>query len=253
MRTKLSNIRRVLLWGVGWAMGISAGWAANTQRTKAIEAIVCDTPITQVVDTLSGQEYAQVTDSLKREMKYEKRRERYMRRWMRLVPNQATLQYAGSIGLMSVGVGWHYGKNQHWETELLIGFVSRYHTESVHTTFTIKERYVPWHCSLNKHLTLQPLTTGLFFSTISGDDFWRDLPSRYPKHYYGFSTKVRTNIFVGQRLRYHIPPGKRLLHQAVSVYYELSTCDLYLASKLTNKSYPWSQTLSLAFGIRWEM
>ena len=159
MRTKLSNIRRVLLWGVGCAMGISAGWAANTQRTKVIEAIVCDTLITQVADTLSGQEYAQVTDSLKREMKYEKRRERYMRRWMRLVPNQATLQYAGSIGLMSVGVGWHYGKNQHWETELLIGFVPRYHTESVHTTFTIKERYVPWHCSLNKHLTLQPLTT----------------------------------------------------------------------------------------------
>ncbi len=147
MRTKLSNIRRVLLWGVGCAMGISAGWAANTQRTKVIEAIVCDTLITQVADTLSGQEYAQVTDSLKREMKYEKRRERYMRRWMRLVPNQATLQYAGSIGLMSVGVGWHYGKNQHWETELLIGFVPRYHTESVHTTFTIKERYVPWHCS----------------------------------------------------------------------------------------------------------
>ena len=234
MRTKLLNIRHVFLWGVGCAMGISAGWASNTQSTNTFE-IVRDTPITQVVDTLSGQEYAQVTDSLKREMKYEKRRERYMRR------------------LMSVGVGWHYGKNQHWETELLIGFVPRYHTESVHTTFTIKERYVPWHCSLNKHLTLQPLTTGLFFNTISGDDFWRDLPSRYPKHYYGFSTKVRTNIFVGQRFRYHIPPGKRLLHQAVSVYYELSTCDLYLASKLTNKSYPWGQTLSLAFGIRWEM
>ena len=39
MRTKLLNIRHIFLWGVGCAMGISAGWAANTQRTKAIEQL----------------------------------------------------------------------------------------------------------------------------------------------------------------------------------------------------------------------
>ena len=172
---------------------------------------------------------------------------------MRLIPSQATLQYAGSIGLMSVGMGWHYGKNDHWETDLLIGFVPRYHSESVHTTFTLKERYVPWHCRISRRWTLQPLTTGIFFNTISGDDFWKHLPDRYPKHYYGFSTKIRTHVFLGQRLRYNIPRNKRLLHQAVSVYYEISSCDLYIVSKATNKSYPWRQTLSLALGARWEM
>lgn len=192
-------------------------------------------------------------DSIEMETKYDRHKGRYLQRWMRLVPNQATVQYAGSIGLMSVGVGWHYGRNDHWESELLIGFVPRYHTESFHTTFTIKERYVPWHCRVGKRLTFQPLTAGLFFNTISGDDFWRRLPDRYPKHYYGFSTKVRSNVFFGQRLRYDIPSGKRLLHQAVSVYYEVSTCDLYIVSKATNKNYPWRQTLSLAFGLRWEM
>lgn len=184
---------------------------------------------------------------------YERRRERAQRSWSKLIPTQAVVQYAGSIGLMSGGIGWHYGKRNSWETELLIGFLPKYHSETAHSTFTIKERYVPFHCSISSRWTLEPLTTGLFFNTISGSDFWRSEPSRYPKRYYGFSTKVRTHIFLGQRIKYHIPRSRRILHQTVSAYYELSTCDLYLVSKCTNKEYPLRQTLSLAFGMLWEM
>lgn len=185
--------------------------------------------------------------------KYERNRQRHVLHWMRIMPNQTTLQYAGSIGLASVGIGWHYGRNRHWETELLIGFVPRYHTESFHTTFTLKQRYVPWHCNISHRWTLDPLTTGIFFNTISGDDFWKRLPSKYPKHYYGFSTKVRANVFLGQRIHFNIPRNKRLLHQSISAYYELSSCDLYIVSKATNKHYPWRETLSLALGLCWEM
>lgn len=65
--------------------------------------------------------------------------------------------------------------------------------------------------------------------------------------------QLRSNIFFGQRLRYNIPNSKRIMHQAISLYYEISTCDIYLISKITNKSYPWSKTLSLAIGIKWDM
>ena len=106
---------------------------------------------------------------------------------------------------------------------------------------------------LGSRWTLQPLTTGLFFNTISGDDFWRNEPDKYPKRYYGFSTKVRSNVFIGQRWRYSVPTRKRRLHSAISAYYELSSCDLYIVSKAVNHDYPWSRTLSLAFGLRWEM
>lgn len=184
--------------------------------------------------------------------KYKKRRERSYLRWMRLLPKQVSLQYAGSIGLMSGGFGWTYGKNKHWETDFLIGFVPRYHSEHAHSTFTIKERYVPWHCKVSSRWTIQPLTAGLFFNTISGDDFWRKLPDKYPRKYYGFSTKIRSNIFIGQRVKYNIPSRHRVFHSAISYYYELSTCDLYLVSKFTNKEYPWSKTLSLALGVRWD-
>lgn len=215
----------------------------NIAATNAIE--------TAITDSLKKSD--SITTPIEKLSRYDKNRQRLMKRWKRLIPTQASLQYAGSIGLMSVGWGWHYGKGQHWETDMLIGVVPRYHTEKFHTTFTIKQRYVPWHCMVSHRWTIEPLTAGVFFNTISGDDFWRSLPDKYPKHYYGFSTKVRANIFLGQRLRYNIPRSKRLAHQAVSFYYELSSCDIYIVSKATNKEYPWQETLSLALGLRWEM
>lgn len=184
--------------------------------------------------------------------RYLRHRTRSFRRWARLIPNQATLQYAGSIGLMSAGIGWHYGR-EHWETDLLVGIVPRYHSEHAKTSFTMKQRYVPWHVRISSRWTVQPLTAGVFFNTISGDDFWRRQPDKYPKHYYGFSTKLRSHVFLGQRLRYNIPSRHRVINSAVSAYYELSSCDLYLVSKAVNRDYPWSRTLSLAFGLRWEM
>ena len=184
--------------------------------------------------------------------RYLRHRARSFRHWARLIPNQATLQYAGSIGLMSAGIGWHYGR-EHWETDLLVGIVPRYHSEHAKTSFTMKQRYVPWHVRISSRWTVQPLTAGVFFNTISGDDFWRRQPDKYPKHYYGFSTKLRSHVFLGQRLRYNIPSRHRVINSAVSAYYELSSCDLYLVSKAVNRDYPWSRTLSLAFGLRWEM
>lgn len=180
----------------------------------------------------------------------EMRREKIRQGWARLVPNQFTCQYAGSIGVVSAGIGWHYGKKAHWETDLLIGAVPRYHTGRVRVTFTVKQRYVPWHCRVGGRFVLQPLTAGAFLSTISGDDFWNHQPDRYPDNYYFFSTKVRAHVYAGQRICYRIPESRQLLHSSISLYYELSACDIYIMSKAVNKSYPWSKTLSLAFGLR---
>lgn len=247
--------------------GLTARAASPALRTDSLIRVeVNDSMVVTLPDSLIrqlaiglGMRDSVSTDSLQRchdtrhNSIYERRRRKRLEGWMNLIPNQATLQFAGSIGLLNAGLGWHYGRGDHWETELLIGFVPRYHSERTKATFTLKQRYVPWHCQLNSRWTIQPLTTGIGFNTISGDDFWKNLPDRYPHQYYGFSTKVRIHLFLGQRLRYAIPYRHRLLNQAVSLYYELSTCDLYLISKITNRHFPWKETLSLAFGLRWEM
>lgn len=263
---------RLLLWVSFFLINIGKSASAQTVssdttknevavclqvRTAADSAVVVridsattvTLPISYVLKYKEG-ESVEAADTLTR---YERHRQRALRRWEKLIPNQAVLQYAGSIGFLSAGIGWHYGKNDHWESEFLVGFLPKFKSDEVSSTFTLKERYVPWHCRVHRRWTIEPLTAGVFFNFIGGEDFWRRQPSRYPKSYYWFSTKVRTNIFLGQRLRFSIPRNHRLLHQAVSVYYEISTCDLYLASKFTNKDFPWSETLSLAFGVRWEM
>lgn len=181
---------------------------------------------------------------------YERHTCKYRDFWYKLVPNQVTAQFAGSIGVASVGVGWHYGKHKNWETDLLLGFVPKYHSEETKVTFTVKERYVPWHLNVSKRWVIEPLTTGIFLNSIFGEDFWTREPSRYPARYYGFPTRVRANIFLGQRLTYRIPSKKRHFFRSISAYYELSSCDMYIISAIPNKNIKLGDILSLAAGLR---
>lgn len=181
---------------------------------------------------------------------FQRRTDNYRKFWYSLIPNQFTIQYAGSIGVVAWGPGWHYGKKERWETDLLFGFVPRYHSEATKVTFTVKQRFVPWHLRISSRWTLEPLATGLFFSSIFGEDFWNHEPSRYPDRYYGFSTKIRANVFLGQRATYKIPSKRRYFCKSVSIYYELSTCDMYVISALPNKNVKFTDILSLAAGLR---
>ena len=203
-------------------------------------------------DSMQVAAVAVVTDSVDSEVhtSYERRTDHYRNFWRKVIPNQFTAQYAGSIGVAALGVGWHYGKHKNWETDLLLGFVPKYYSAENKVTFTVKERYVPWHLNIGSRWMVEPLTTGLFFTSIFGEDFWSKEPSRYPDRYYGFSTRIRANIFMGERITYRIPSKKRHFFRSISAYYELSTCDMYIISAIPNKNIRLSDILSLSFGLR---
>lgn len=186
--------------------------------------------------------------------RYERRTLHYRNFWSTLVPNHLKLQFAGSIGMISAGVGWHYGRqHDQWETDLLFGYLPKFQSDRAKLTTTLKQSYMPWNVDIKKMpLTFTPLVCGLFFNTVFGEDFWASEPSKYPKKYYGFSTKIRANVFVGQRINYLIPERKRRYNKSISAYYELSTCDLYLASYFTNHHIKLKDILSLSFGLRFE-
>ncbi len=181
--------------------------------------------------------------------RYERRVRSYQRAWNRIIPTYTKLQYAGGMGLLNFGVGWDYGRKSQWETELFLGFIPKYSSDEVKATFTLKQNYIPWHKPLNRTVHIDPLTCGLYLNTIFNDEFWTQEPDRYPKGYYGFSTRVRINLAVGQRIRFHIPQKKRRYHKSVSLYYEVSTCDFYLISVITNHLKP-SDFLRLSFGLK---
>lgn len=174
------------------------------------------------------------------------------RRWMHLLPNLGVLQYAGNIGMVSAGLGWDYGKNDRWETLFLVGYLPKFHADDEDYTFTLKENFVPWRVQCNEWFSFQPACFTLFVNTIFDDEFWTREPSRYPSSYYGFSSRVRFSIGFGGRINWDIPEARRLHGDRLSLYYELSMCDLQIVSAVPNREITFGDILRLGVGIQYK-
>ena len=185
--------------------------------------------------------------------KYDKRVHKYRRAWDKLIPTHTKIQFAGDMGLLSFGTGWDYGKKNQWETDIFLGFIPKYSSNDFKMTFTLKQNYMPWSLTLGKGFSTEPLACGIYFNTVFNDDFWTREPDRYPKGYYGFSTKIRTHVFLGQRLTYDIAHDKRITAKSITFFYELSTCDLYVISAFGNSYLRPRDYLRLSFGLKLQL
>lgn len=184
---------------------------------------------------------------------YEKRIKKYESGWKKLIPQYQKVQFAGSIGLVSIGTGWAYCNNK-LETDILLGFLPKYQDKRAKLTFTIREQYIPWSLNIGEtNWKMEPLTCGLFMNTILDGRFWETEPGgKYPSNYYNFSTKIRFHIFVGQQVTYKFSK-KKSLHKSISFYYQLSSCDLYIVSAVQNSYLKPTDYLSLAFGLKFNL
>ena len=192
-------------------------------------------------------------DSIVKPNKYDKRIHRYRGHWEKLIPTHTKVQFAGNMGLLSFGTGWDYGKKNQWETDVFLGFIPKYDSKRTKVTMTLKQNYMPWSLNLGRGFSTEPLTCGIYFNTVFGNEFWVHEQDRYPKGYYGFSSKIRSHIFLGQRLTYDIDPQRRYTAKSITFFYELSTCDLYLISAATNSYLRPRDYLSLSFGLKLQL
>ena len=231
---------------------------------------------------LSARTESKVEEALGRTIeqsasRHERNVAQWQRRWLSLIPNIGTVQYAGNIGMGSIGFGWDYGKNDRWETLVLLGFVPKYHTEQGNVTFTLRENLVPWSIGLGTRRWAQPhnatytgstrplpwnrrafasfepmvFTTSL--STIFNNQFWVKEPEKYNGgDYYRFSSKVRLHLGVGSRLRLNIPNPQRRHFDRISFYYELSTYDLAIISAVPNEKLTLGDILCLGIGLQYK-
>ena len=189
-----------------------------------------------------------------RPTRYDRRVHHYRRRWQALIPTHTKMQFAGGMGLLSFGTGWDYGRRNQWETDVFIGFLPKYDSKRAKATFTLKQNYIPWSLQIKQsRFSVEPLTCGMYLNTVFGEEFWVREPSRYPRGYYGFSSKVRIHAFLGQRLTVDIDPQHRFLARSLTFYYELSTCDLYLISAITNRYLRPRDYLCLSFGLKLQL
>lgn len=170
----------------------------------------------------------------------------------RFIPTHIKVQYAGGMGFLSFGCGWDYGKKCRWETDVLVGFLPKAYSDRTHTTLTIKQNYIPWSIRCCERFAIEPFTTGIYFNWITGEDYWVREPDRYPgDRYYGFTSRMRTHLYVGQRFTYYLKNDSLLRN--ITLYYELSTNDLDIIAKCGNKSLDLSEIVYLSVEIKFQL
>ena len=188
-------------------------------------------------------------------MKYDSNVTRYRNRWDKVIPRYYKLQFAGNMGIVSIGTGWDYGKKKQWETDFLVGYVPKYSTTHGKVTLTLKQNFMPWRIPIRgkmKRFMIEPLTTGLYMNCILDGDFWANEPDKYPSSYYSFSTKIRFNVFMGSRITYD-RTEKSKYFRSCTLFYEISSNDLYIASAATNKYLKLQDILSLSIGMKFQI
>lgn len=240
---------------IGLASLLLLGLPSTTLATMRSDSLIYNyTPIDSVMKDPVNSENEFLSDQHKDEeyTAYDYRVERFRTGWARIIPSHSKAQLAGNMGLLSFGIGWDYGKNNQWETDVMYGFIPKNSSKKAKITMTVKQNYMPWNLDLNNNFSVEPLACGLYLNTVFGDQFWVSEPERFPKGYYGFSSKIRIHIYLGQRLTYKIDPAHRFFAKSISFFYELSTCDLYFISAVTNKYLRPRDYLSLSFGLKFQ-
>lgn len=170
--------------------------------------------------------------------------------WERMIPTHAKLQYAGGMGFLSAGVGWDYGRQNRWETDLMVGFLPKTYSDRFHMTFTLRQNYIPWSINLTPRFAIEPFSCGIYGNIISGERFWLKGPERYPgeSSYYKFSSRLRFHFYVGQRFTLFTDRSSTL--RALSLYYELSINDLMVVSKFNNRTLELSDVVHFSLGVK---
>lgn len=186
--------------------------------------------------------------------RYDARVERWKQHHEAMIPKYFKVQFAGSIGMFSAGLGWDYGKNRRWETDVLVGFVPRLESNRAKLTFTARECFVPWDFPIgDSWVSFSPLRATLGMNAIIGHEFWPSNPQRYPEGYYFFSTKFHMIAGFGQQWNLNIDYDRRGPWKSIGLYYNLTTNDKYVLSGVNNSEIKFFDVFRLDIGLKMQI
>lgn len=238
----LSNFRNrslmLLLLG-GCALTMKAA-SAVSDTVVVHDTIMVSVPIP--IDSMTGK-----MNELSR---YDKNVIKMHRHWDLLIPTYGIVQTCGNMGIISFGIGWQYGKRRLWETQILFGYVPKFDSTNGKVTLTLKENFIPWRTSLGKRWDFEPLECSIYANTVFGHDFWTKQPTKYENGYYPFSTRIRPNIALGERIRYEIPHNRRKRVKSLTFFYELGTNDIYVMRFYRNGNAGFWDVFGLSLGMK---
>jgi hypothetical protein len=112
----------------------------------------------------------------------------------RLLPDNATLQFAGNTGMLSASAGWLVARRK-IQIETGIGYTPRFNAQNSFYSINLKGIYSPQKLLSVGSSSLQLINIGLVTSYSPGNDFTRFLDrDRYPKGYYWFHPWIRYGL-----------------------------------------------------------
>lgn len=154
-----------------------------------------------------------------------------------LIPDEAIVQYAGSIGYLSAGAGYEIFGNKRGNLSFHYGYVPESKGGELHIA-TVKLAYKPWQIHLKEWGKLYPFNPGFFASYTFHKDLSLFFPSgQYPGDYYYWSEAIRPHLSFSSELE--VKPPKALRNsgvRAMGFYIEANTNDFYLINYLQNMS-----------------
>ncbi len=63
--------------------------------------------------------------------RYDRRVLKYREHWDLLIPTNGVIQTCGNMGVISLGIGWDYGKRRQWETFVMLGYIPSFDSDDV--------------------------------------------------------------------------------------------------------------------------
>lgn len=243
-----SCIISILFLSASLSAAAVSGSAADIRRCVAV-SLQGDSVAADITDSAGAAAVDTTVYTI-----YDRRIYRYRNMWNSLIPTQFITQFAGNMGMLSVGVGWDYGRRSQFETNLLVGYLPKFHSSSAKITMTLKQNFVPWRLPVGSDFHFEPLSCGIYFNTVFGQEFWSKQPKRYPDKYYPFlSTKVRINVFAGQRFSVIVPHNRRKFIKSLTAFYEVNTCDLYVRAMVQDSNVSLWDAISLSLGLKFQL
>ncbi|NRF37844.1 hypothetical protein HQN83_03905 [Pedobacter sp. LMG 31643] len=154
-----------------------------------------------------------------------------------LIPDEAIVQYAGSIGYFSGGVGYELFGNKRGNLDLLYGFVPG-SKGGVLNIATAKFGYRPWSIKVKDWGKFYPFNPAIFATYTFHKDLSFKFPSgQYAHDYYYWSEALRPHLAFSSEIELD---AKKLLKnigiRAIGLYIEANTNDFYLINYFQNTS-----------------
>lgn len=165
-----------------------------------------------------------------------------------LRPDFAVLQYAGSIGFLSAGLGYEIF-NQRARISAHFGHVPKRHGGTLNVV-TGKIFFKPVEIKLRNNWHLQPIDPGLMVSYHYGENFQTKWPDQiYPDGYYWWHPALRIHLGVETSATKTFTKINAI--RAVTLYAELNTNELYFISFFQNfeSVRPW-KIIKGGLGVR---